>query len=306
MKRFSKFSALISCLTVSSALLLPGLGFAEKDPVVYPELKTASAFSRVLQTITGFTPVTSLVANRLLKRELKRHVKGNLQSRVRLFSGSDLLAGKARDISISGQNVLVEDYIPLTEFHFQNLSDMPLYASKGSRPVLLRPVRFKVSATMTEADMNRMLTSEKGRKLLTGMKVSIPPFGPQFFDIMNPAITLDGGRLTLESLMNTQGSPIEDALPIKVSGRIAPDKSSLSLSDLDLQIEGFRNTRDIEQLIENYFSELVDLNHIKVDRHKVKISIEKSDVVDHRLNLEATVTVEPKPKDLQKALKPKS
>jgi len=305
-KRPAKLTALMTSLAVGASILAPGLGFAEKDPIVYPELKTASAFSRVLQTITGITPVSSLVANRLLKRELRRHVKGDLQSRVTLFSGTDLLGRKARDISISGKNVLVDDYIPLTEFSFQNESDMPLYASKGSRPVLLRPVRFKVSATMTEADMNRLLTSEKGRKLLTGMKVTIPPFGPQFFDMINPSVTLENGRFSLASVMNTQGSPIEDSLPIKVSGKIAPDKSSLSLSDLDLQIEGFRNTKDIEQLIENYFSELVDLNHLKVDRHKVKIAIEKSDVVDHRLNLEATVTVEPERKALQKVLKPKS
>ncbi|MCE3236394.1 MAG: hypothetical protein K0Q50_2585 [Vampirovibrio sp.] len=306
MKRPAKLTALMTSLAVGASILAPGLGFAEKDPIVYPELKTASAFSRVLQTITGITPVSSLVANRLLKRELRRHVKGDLQSRVTLFSGTDLLGRKARDISISGKNVLVDDYIPLTEFSFQNESDMPLYASKGSRPILLRPVRFKVSATMTEADMNRLLTSEKGRKLLTGMKVTIPPFGPQFFDMINPSVTLENGRFSLASVMNTQGSPIEDALPIKVSGKIAPDKSSLSLSDLDLQIEGFRNTKDIEQLIENYFSELVDLNHLKVDRHKVKIAIEKSDVVNHRLNLEATVTVEPERKALQKVLKPKS
>lgn len=306
MKRPAKLTALMTSLAVGASILAPGLGFAEKDPIVYPELKTASAFSRVLQTITGITPVSSLVANRLLKRELRRHVKGDLQSRVTLFSGTDLLGRKARDISISGKNVLVDDYIPLTEFSFQNESDMPLYASKGSRPVLLRPVRFKVSATMTEADMNRLLTSEKGRKLLTGMKVTIPPFGPQFFDMINPSVTLENGRFSLASVMNTQGSPMEDALPIKVSGKIAPDKASLSLSDLDLQIEGFRNTKDIEQLIENYFSELVDLNHLKVDRHKVKIAIEKSDVVDHRLNLEATVTVEPERKALQKVLKPKS
>lgn len=306
MKRFQGMTAAVTGLAVCAAILTTGTGFAEKSPVAYPEFKTASGFSRFIQTVTGFTPVSGLVANRLLRKELKRHVKGDLHSHVTIFSGSDLLGGKAKDISISGQNVLVEDFIPLTAFHFQNQSDMPIYASKGSRPVLLRPIRFKVSATMTEADMNRMLTSEKGRQLLTGMKVTIPPFGPQFFDMMNPNIKLDDGRLTIESIMNTQGSPMEDALPIKVSGRISPEKSSLALADLDLEIPGMRNTRDIEQLIENYFSELVDLNHLKVERHRVKINIEKSDVINHQLNLEATVTVEPDRKALEKVLKQKS
>lgn len=289
-------------LLLCGSLLMAAPGFAKKGTPAYPTFKTASGMSRAFQTITGFTPITGWLANHILHRELVRYVQGDLHSRLGLFSGTDLLGGKAKSIAITGHHVLLDGYIPLSEFHFENQGDMPLYISKGHRPILLRPVQFNISAVMTEQDMNHLLTSDQGRKLLTGMKVSIPPFGPQYLDFMQPTVTMDSGLLTLKSLINKNGAPLENALPVKVSGKITPDHSSLTLSDLDLQIEGIQDTQDIERLIENYFSELVNLNHIKVDRHRVKITITQSDVADHQLHLQATVTVKPDDKALQKFL----
>jgi len=300
--RFSPVPAMAVCLALLSSVLSPAASLAGQDQPAYPKIKIASPINRTFQAVTGFTPLSGLVANRLLHRELARHIQGNLHSRLSLFSGSDLFGRKVRGIRISGRNVLLENYIPLSEFRFESQSDTPLYLSKNKRPILLRPAEFKVSATMTEADMNRMLSSERGQRLLTGMKVSIPPFGPQYLDVINPSVKLEGDRLNIASLLNTHGSPPENALPIQVSGRVYAENSSLALSDLDLRIEGMQNTDDIEQLIENYFSELVDLSHIKVERHRLKIHIEKSEVTDHTLNLQATVSVTPDKKALKKAL----
>lgn len=300
--RFRSLPAMAVGLALFSSIAWQPAGFAAQEKPAYPELKTASTLNRTFQTLTGITPLSGFIANRFLKRELQRHVQGALQSHLTLFSGSDLLGRKAKGIRISGQNVVLENYIPLSEFRFESKPNMPLYLSKGNRPILLRPVEFQVSAIMTEADMNRMLTSEQGRKLLTGMKVSIPPFGPQYLDSITPSVKLEGDRLSIASLLNTHDAPPENALPIQVSGKITAEKSSLALSDLDLQIEGMQHTKEIEQLIENYFSELVDLSHIKVERHRLKISIEKSDLADHQLNLQATVSVEPDKKALKKVL----
>jgi hypothetical protein len=289
-------------LLLCSSLLVAAPGFAEKDTPAYPEMKTASGFSRAFQNITGLTPITGWFANHVLHRELGRYVQGDLHSKLGLFSGTDLLGGKAKTIAITGHHVLLDGYIPLSEFHFENQGDMPLYISKGHRPLLLRPVQFNVSAVMSEQDMNRLLTSEKGRKLLTGMKVTIPPFGPQYLDFMQPTVTLEDGLFTLQSRINKNGAPLENALPVKVSGKITPDHAALTLSNLDLQIEGIQDTAEIEQLIENYFSELVNLNHIKVDRHRVKVTVTQSDVTEHQLTLAAIVTVKPDDKALKRLL----
>jgi hypothetical protein len=280
-------------------LLWMAPGMADTEKPAYPVLNTASGVSRTVQAVTGFTPITGWVANRILHRELGRHVQGALHTRIRLFSGTDLLGGKAKAIAVSGHNVLLEGLLPLTDFRLESREAMPLYVSKGRHPILLQPVQFKVSAVMTEADMNRLLTSEKGRKLLTGLTVSIPPFGPQRLDFMQPAVTLDDGRLTLRTQVNKSGAPVANALPVTVSGKITPERSALALSNLDLQIEGIQDTAELEQLIEAYFGELVNLNHIKVARHRVKVVIEQSNVVDHCLNLEATVTVKPEDKALK-------
>lgn len=282
------------------ALVLPSQ--AEKTPMPYPEFKTASGFSRFVQGVSGFTPISGWLANRLLRKELAKFVKGHLHSRLRLYSGSDLLAGKARGITITGRDVLLDGFIPLSEFRLESVKDEPVYISKGRRPILLKPLHLKASARMTEADVNRMLTSEQGRNMLTNMKVSIPPFGPQYLDVLNPVVSLADDRLTVQTLINTHGRPAENALPVTVSGHLTAQNARLNLSDLDLQIDGYADTEEIEQLVEVYFSELVDLNHIKVDRHKVKVRIEQSEIRDRQLDLRATVEVEPKRKNLEKYL----
>lgn len=278
-------------------LILPG--HAEKK-VAYPEFKTSSGFSRFIQGATGFTPLSGWMANRILRKELSKYVNGTVHSRLSLYSGGDLLAGKAKRIELSGQNIVLGEFVPLSDFQLSSVKDAPIYVSKSNRPILLKPIEFEMTACMSEADINQMLNSEKGKKMLTGMKVSIPPFGKQYLDIVNPTVLLEGERITIESIIGKHNQPIERGLPVKVSGKLSAERSRLSLADLDLQIEGFEDTSEIEQLVEAYFSEIVNLNHLKVDLHKVKVSIKESDILDRQLRLKAIVQVEPERKALEK------
>jgi hypothetical protein len=274
----------------------------EKQPPAYPEIRTASGVSRTLQTVSGFNALSGWMANRVLRQELAKHVHGPLHSHLSIYSGTDLLNRKARQVDISGKNIMVEGLAPLSEFEFKSDADTPFYLSKSRRPILLRPVRFNVTATMTENDINTMLQSPSGQKLLTRMKVKLPPFGEQSMDMLNPAVQLEHGRLQLSSLLNMHGAPPENALPVHVSGNITAEKSRLMLSDMDLKIEGINDTEDLEQLIQMYFSELANLNHIKVARHRVQVAIQRSELQNHQLHLQATITVSPDAKALKKAL----
>jgi hypothetical protein len=287
-------------MTLVSVLLLGSIAWADQKPMVYPPFKTANGFSRLIQNISGFTPLSGWIANRILRREMAQYIDGNLKTRLTLYSASDLLGGKARHIQISGQNVLLDDFIPLSEFNFESDQDSPIFISKNSQPILLKPMIFNVKARMSESDINHMLTSEKGRKMLSNLKVSIPPFGKHYLDVINPSVLLAENRITIESVLNKHNKPPEMGLPVKVSGLLTAKESRLNLSDLDLQIEGFEDTRNIERLVESYFGEIVNLNHIKVKRHKVKISITQSEILEHQLYLQAQVKVEPKPDTLKK------
>lgn len=295
-KRFA-VALLLSCL-LSNAFALNRAFAAEQ----YPEVKTASKFSRTLQKATGFTLVTGWIANRILRRELAEHIDGKLDSNLKLYSGTDLLKGKAKKIEITGRNVLLDDFIPLSDFRFESTNETPIFVKAEKHAFLLRPVQFKVSATMTERDINAMLQSEKGKKALTDMRVTLPPFGKQSFDALDPAVDIDGEKLIIKSLMNIHGAPKENALPLTLSGKVSANQSRLSLSELDIQIEGIEDTQEVAQLVERYFGELVNLNKLKVKRHKVKVNVQRSDLKDDRLNMEALVTVEPDKKTLQKYL----
>ena len=300
MKRFQSMGMAI--------ILASGLGLGslvclgQSDTDSYPDFKLSNSFSRGLQQVTGVTPFSSWIANRILRHELSRHIKGHLSSRLTLFSGTDLLAGKARSLTLSGKNLLLNDFIPISDFSLTSQPDMPILTSKTSRPILLRPITFHLAMTLSEQDINRMLSSERGRQMLTNMKAKLPPFGMQRFDATNSTVQLDEDRVIINTLMNLHNAPLANALPMTISGKIVPERSRLTLSELDLKIEGIQDTQAIAQVVEHYFNELVDLGHLKVERHKVKVQVEQSGIQNRQVNLSAQITVTPDPKALKKAL----
>lgn len=296
--RVLALSTLLSLLT--SGLLTGGVTAWAEKKTVYPEFRRANGFSRFVQGATGFTPLSGWMANRILRRELGRHVSGTIHSRLSLYSGGDLMAGKARHIELRGQNVVLDQFVLLSDFQLSSVKNAPIYVSKSSRPILLKPIEFEMTARMSEEDVNQMLTSERGKHMLTGMKVALPPFGKQYLDIVDPVVSMADDRLAIKSVIGKHNQPIEKGLPIQVSGRLKAERSRLSLSDLHLQIEGFEDTRDIERLVQVYFSEIVNLNHLKIERHKVKVAIQDSTISDRQLYLKARIKVEPERKALEK------
>lgn len=303
MRGFKSFKVISFWIALVVSIGLCAWIFAEQpDTANSPSLKTAGPVSRVAQQITGFTPISGWVANRVLHRELARYVKGHLHSHLSLFSGTDLIGGKARAVSLSGKHIVLNGFIPVSEFTFASQPDTPIFLSKTSHPILLRPVTFHFAMTLTEDDINRMLSSDEGHRMLTDMRVKLPPFGQQSFDAINPVVHLENDLVTINALMNLHHAPTGNAIPMTVSGRVVPAQSSLALSDLDLNIEGVSNTQDLAQVVEHYFNELVDLNHIKVQRHKVKVQIEQSQVSKGQMSLKATMIVSPDPKALKAAL----
>jgi hypothetical protein len=270
------------------------------ETITYPEVKTASGFSKFVQGVSGFTLFSGWMGNRLLQRELGKHADGRLHSKLKLFSGSDLLHGNVKGVVISGRNVVLDDLLPLSEFRFE--SETPIFAQTKGHAFLLKPATFKVFAVLSRDDLNRMLQSPKGQKMLTGMTVSMPPFGRQSFDALQPSIDLANGQLVIQSLMNLHGAAPENALPVKISGKITANNARLQLSDLDIAAEGIPDTQEIAQVVEDYFGELVNLEKLKVDRHRVKVQIQQSEIRDQQLHLAASVTVSPDPKLLRKLL----
>ncbi len=242
------------------------------------------------------------MANRVLRRGLQRQVSGKLDTHLSLYSGSDLLGGKARRLRFSGKQIVINGWIPLQECQLETLDASSLFVSKDRRPILLKPLDLLLTARMAEADVNAMLNNSQGQKRLNNLEVLIPPFGKQALDILNPRVSFEGDRITLVSQVNKHNQPAEKALPVQISGQLSAEKSRLSLRNLDLQVSGFEpeELRELSQFIENYFSEIVNLNQIKVERHTVKVQVEQSEIVDGQLQLKARIHVEPQRKYLEK------
>lgn len=268
----------------------------------YPLLRLSSPWVRGFQAVSGVTPVSGWIASRVLKRELSDYVQGSVRARLRLYSASDLLKYRLKGFRLAGRDVLLLNWIPVREFRMASDPQTPLMLSKSRRPVLLRPVRFTASVVLDEADVNRMLQSPTGQAYLTNMTVTLPPFGRQSFDALAPAVQFQADRLTIRARMNIHQAPPDQAVPVEVSGRLSAQGARLSLSDLDVDIEGVPDSTEMGPIIEDYFSELVNLEKIRVERHRVRVSVDHSEIRDGHMHVIATLTVTPEPKYLKQAL----
>lgn len=289
------------CAVVAMLILgLQSLALAEE--IRYPDFKTSSAFSQSLQRFTGVTAVTGWAANRILKRELSQELGGHLHSRLHLYSASDLWSGRAQGLTLQGQNLLLDKFIPLSQLELRSDANTPIMLYKGRKPFLLRPVHFQVKAVMNETDINRMLQSEKGRKMLTELKVKLPPFGTQRLDALEPSVRFDNDQIAVQSKVNIHGAPVEEAIPVQLTGRLQAEKSRLKLSDLNLQIEGLADTEAIASFVQQYFGEIVNLSNLKISRHRVKILFEEAKITEQQLVLKGTAEVTPERKLIQQFL----
>lgn len=263
--------------------------WAEQTPV-----KLSHPISRGMQKITGITFLSGKLADSLIAKAIQKHVKGAVSVRLKPYSASDLLAGRAKRLTITGKNLLYDDFLPLASFSLTSNRELPLYLNGTKRPVLLQPVEFDLAFTLTEAGMNQALQSPQGQQKLSQLKVTLPPFGPQYLDVLSPSVVIQkDGQLFAKSLINIHNTPVENALPIEMLARIQPHDNRLALSDIHLRLEGVENTQGVEAFIEQYFGELVNLERLKIKRHQLNVMIEQCELVNKTLSVRSKITITP-------------
>jgi hypothetical protein len=305
--RFTKplgIALLTSSLILALAFPLGALAEAEGK---LPEIKLTNRFNRGVQRITGVTALSgsigSTVIEKALKKELALQKNGDLDVHLKPFSATDLVHGNLKRLKIEGKNLLIKNTLPIETLLIKSDPDTPIYLSDTKKPVLLRPIQLQMKATLTEADLNQLLKSDYGQKKLSGVKVPLPPFdNAQQLDVLSPSVTLSNGQLSAAFAVNITGAKPENAVPVNLSANLAPKANRIQLADLKLNIDGVEDTEAIADFVEQYFGELVNLEQIKIDRHRLKVSIERCDIKNNKVQLQAVITINPTDKALQKLL----
>ncbi len=294
MGRCTRFLPFVLAITLLGGWMIP---VQAED---YPNVKIGNPVSRAVQKVTGITLLSGWIGSRVAKNLLQKELGGEVNVSLKPFSATDLIAGKARRLEIRGENLLIDDMLPIRAFTVETLGDSPIFVRKGRKPVLMRPVEFRVSAVVDEENLKTFLESEKGRKQLTRIKVPLPPYKkPQYLDVLDPAVSIRDGKLIIDSFVNVHGAPKANGLPVKVSTGLKPVDDTLKLDGVKIDIPGIRKTRGAEKFVERFFTELFDVSKIRIDRHKIIMAYDKSELTGNRLLIEAHGYIKPDGKGLK-------
>lgn len=288
-----------NCLCLSLALLMLWGWTTQAGADDYPQVNIGHPISRALQKYTGITRLSGWIGSEIAETLLEKELGGQVDVSLKPFSATDLLAGKARRLRIRGENLLIDKTLPIRAFSVETLADSPLFIKKGRKPILLRPVAFQASAVLNEDNLKAFLESKQGRQYLTRIKVPLPPYKkPQYLDALDPAVAIEDGKLCLSASVNIHGTPKENGLPVQITTDIKPDGNTLKLEHVDIHIPGIQQTTGIERFLERFLTELFDPSKIRIERHKIILAYDKSELIDNRLVIEVHGLIKPDGKAL--------
>ncbi|MGE0200419.1 MAG: DUF2993 domain-containing protein [Candidatus Melainabacteria bacterium] len=276
------------------------------EDLAFPDVRMTSPFWSGVQRATGMTWMSRLLAQRILTQAVAPVIDGPVKLKLSSFSASDLLHGRVKQLRINGDDLTLEPSLPLDRLSVVSDDHYPLYIDNLKRPVLMRPIRLSIDATVTEKDFNRYLASKDGLATMQRIKIPIPPFNkPQYVDVLAPKVDFKHNRVYFAGKLKLSDQEEKQAFPFALEAAPIPHGTQIQLNDVHLDVDGLRNTRPLERFMEDFLWEALDLSKLRVDRHRLAVYYKTVSATEDKLRLQAVVFVRPDNTNLKRMMKAK-
>lgn len=253
MKIFKK-TLILSALTL--AFLQVSVVFASgKCPSApYP---ISNTFSRNVQKTVGLNFLAKTIVQNQIKKELQKSIKGNLDVELNLYSFGDLVAGKFKNIKISGENLQTEG-IYISSLESNSLCNFTHIDYKKNPIVPISDIFAKFNAALSEADLNKTVNSPQYASMLKDLKFN------HIIDlaILNPKIKINNDKIYLSGNINFSGMPGMFSVPVKLGAKIVPDKSRLRVVELDISSMQLIDLRFMNNFVKKFKPVIFDFNKL--------------------------------------------
>jgi hypothetical protein len=251
-----------------------------------PPFPISNGFSRGLQTVTGVRFITGKIAEGAIAKELTPQFQRRPKVKLKLYSAGDLAAGKLKQITVSGQHLVLG--VPFTQLTLT--SQDPIWLKLASKPRLRMPVRASFEGLLTEADLNAMLKAQP-----TKLKIKLPAFGEQTLLALNPTVQLDNNTLKLNTRLSVPGGSLDTALPLAMEGQLRPnaERNRLVWQNLKLSSSAFNSPDLMAQFVEDQFGKVISFASQQVNGHPLQVRIMESQIDNHVWRIRADMTLLP-------------
>lgn len=266
-------------LLLGLLLSFGSVSFANCDYKCVQPYDMNSGFRTFMGAVSGVNSLSESVAERILKREIAKNFHGqNIEAKIQSASSKDLKEGRFKSLYLSGENLTIND-IPLSYLEISTLCDFNYIKQVGNEAIFMEdfPVVFKFS--VSESDMNKMLQSNRYKKLVNGLnklgkhygkgiqitKTKVAIRSNEFYYVIGLDIPFikEVNKLVINSDLRVKNGKIDFANTRLVSNSFELDLKKVDfilnyLNPLDFPVHLLKN-KDMEVIIKS-----VDINNNEI------------------------------------------
>ncbi|MBI4533951.1 MAG: LmeA family phospholipid-binding protein [Candidatus Melainabacteria bacterium] len=263
-------------------------------PAIAAPFPTGSKFSRSVQKWTGLNFVCQVLTSQVVRRGLQRKLGGQMKVRIKLFSLTDLLAGKVKsiDVRLTGSNYRG---VPLGKLHISCAQPVWFsYKKKGTtRPGLRAPTLIKIEGDVSEKELGEALKTSRVSSALRMIKLNLPGLGAQQLQLLQPKVDLKDNLVKVETVLVTQGATLETGVPLTVVGspKLEGD-SKIVLQNLQVSSPELPAQEEFSLFCQELLNPLVDF--CKMDRLDHAFRLQSLTIANDQLHYAGSLLIAPR------------
>lgn len=135
-------------------------------------------FRTVVGAVSGINSITEKSAETLLKKEAKKYVKSdNLKIDIDSYSSKDLKNGIFKSAYAKGENVVINDYITLSEVELKTLCDFNYIKQADKSVVFVEDMPLSFNVKMSSEDINKSMEHPKYKQIIEDLNTLGASYG---------------------------------------------------------------------------------------------------------------------------------
>lgn len=250
----------------------------------------SGGISRFFSTVTGSNFISQKIAQSIIKKEIKKSAKTDIDVKIKSFSVADLKAGRFKSMEISGEDLNFGD-VYLSSLEAKTLCDFNyVVPDEKNNTVTFKealPMAFK--AKMSADNINTMIKATDYQKKINELNNLGGAFN--LFKVSSTNVAIKDNKFLYTMKI---GIPlIKGTQDVTLSSDLTVKDSKIALTDTKLINNNF--SLDVTKLmyILKYLNPL-DYSFNIIDNKSAQIQIQNVSIKDNQVVMEGTVTV---PKD---------
>lgn len=256
--------------------------------------KIGNKASRLVQNLTGITPITQIVVSQVAKFVIQKKVGGNVKVKIRTWSLTDCLAGKIKSVDVRIKHCSFKD-TRIGDVQLSSSTPIWLrYRNKdGERAGLRTPILLSLTGKVTQEDVAQALKNTSVASSLRGLKLDLPGLGEQQLEVLSPSVSMTDDKIKISGTLVTAGASADTGVPLTIAGKVTlKGDDRIVLENMTVESADIIEPQKFASFIEQLLNPIVNLQ--RFDRRNLAVRLNTLQVSDGFVEARGKLLVAPR------------